>query len=65
MPKLNPVQKKRCVILQEMADLYWKKHPHMTREEAYDTFAAELNNDPSTLRVINALAASTAYEEAL
>lgn len=65
MPKLNPIQKKkRGVILQQMADQYWNKHPWMRREAAYNAFAADLDQDPVKLRMINALAASTAEEVA-
>lgn len=59
---LTPEQKKkRGQILQQMADSYWhNQRPWLTRNEAYVSFADTIDKDPVKLRIINALAASTA-----
>lgn len=60
MPNLTPAQKKkRGEMLQEMADMYRDQRPYLSQNEAYESFAHEILNDPIKQRIINGLAAST------
>jgi hypothetical protein len=65
MPQLNALQlNKRKEILSTMVDVQRKARPWLTMKEAAEEVSGNINKDPALLRMINALAASTAIEVA-
>jgi hypothetical protein len=65
MPQLNAQQlDKRKEILSSMVRAQREARPWLTLKEAAEEVSVNINKDPALLRMINALAASTAIEVA-
>ena len=61
MPQLNAQQlNKRKEILSIMVKVQREGRPWLTLKEAVEEVSGNINKDPALLRMINALAASTA-----
>jgi len=61
MPQLNAQQlDKRKEILSSMVKVQRERRPWLTLKKAAEEVSDNINKDPALLRMINALAASTA-----